>query len=205
MVKGLLGKKLGMIQVFDESRRLIPVTVIEAGPCGIVKVKKLSSDGYEAVQVGFSGVSERKMTKPQVGHLKKAGTRLWRYLGEFKSDGKSEIGSLVGVDIFSEGESISVQGVSKGKGFQGVMKRHNYAGGPASHGSMFHRAPGSIGASSFPSRVLKNKKLPGQMGNKRITVKGLTIVGVRPEENVLLVSGSVPGPVGGIVIVRKVG
>jgi len=205
MVKGLLGKKLGMIQVFDEARRLVPVTVIEAGPCGIVQVKKKSSDGYEAVQVGFGEVSERKLTKPQVGHLKKAGDRLWRYLGEFKSDGESEVGSLLGVDVFLEGEAISVQGVSKGKGFQGVMKRHNYAGGPASHGSMFHRAPGSIGASSFPSRVLKNKKLPGQMGNTRVTVKGLTIVGVRPEENILLVSGSVPGPVGGVVIVRKVG
>jgi len=205
MVKGLLGKKLGMIQVFDEGRRLIPVTVIEGGPCGIVQVKKMNSDGYEAVQIGFREVSERKVTKPQVGHFKKAGNRLWRYLGEFKSDGELQVGSLVGVDIFSEGESIDVQGVSKGKGFQGVMKRHNYAGGPASHGSMFHRAPGSIGASSFPSRVLKNKKLPGQMGNKRVTVKGLTVVGVRPEENILLVSGSVPGPVGGVVVIRKVG
>jgi len=205
MVKGLLGKKLGMIQVFDEGRRLIPVTVIEAGPCGIVQVKKGSSDGYEAVQMGFQEIPERKVTKPQVGHFKKSGNRLWRYLGEFKSDGELKVGSLVGVDIFSTGESIDVQGVSKGKGFQGVMKRHNYAGGPASHGSMFHRAPGSIGASSFPSRVLKNKKLPGHMGNKRVTVKGLTVVGVRPEENILLVSGSVPGPIGGVVIVRKVG
>ena len=205
MVKGLLGKKLGMIQVFDEDRRLIPVTVIEAGPCGIVQVKKKSSDGYEAVQIGFRDVSERKMTKPQVGHLKKAGSRLWRYLKEVQSDGESQVGSLVNVDIFSEGDSIDVQGVSKGKGFQGVMKRHHYAGGPASHGSMFHRAPGSIGSSSFPSRVLKNKKLPGHMGNKRITVKGLRVVGVRTEENILLVSGSIPGPVGGLVIVRKVG
>ena len=205
MVKGLLGKKLGMIQVFDEGRRLIPVTVIEAGPCGVVQVKKINSDGYEAVQIGFCDIPERKVTKPQLGHLRKAGNRLWRYLGEFRSDGELQVGSLVGVDVFSAGESIDVQGVSKGKGFQGVMKRHNYSGGPASHGSMFHRAPGSIGASSFPSRVLKNKKLPGQMGNKRVTIKGLTVVGVRPEENVILVSGSVPGPVGGVVIVRKVG
>jgi large subunit ribosomal protein L3 len=205
MVKGLLGKKLGMIQVFDESRRLIPVTVIEAGPCGIVQVKKKSSDGYEAVQIGFREIPERKLTKPEVGHIKKTGDRLWRYLKEFQSNGESQVGSLVKVDIFSEGEPIDVQGVSKGKGFQGVIKRHNYAGGPASHGSMFHRAPGSIGSSSFPSRVLKNKKLPGHMGNKRITVKGLRVVGVKPEENILLVSGSVPGPVGGVVIVRKVG
>jgi large subunit ribosomal protein L3 len=205
MVKGLLGKKLGMIQVFDEGRRLVPVTVIEAGPCGIVQVKKMSSDGYEAVQIGFRDVPERKLTKPQVGHLKKTGNRLWRHLKEVRSEGESQVGSLVNVDIFSEGELIDVQGVSKGKGFQGVIKRHHYAGGPASHGSMFHRAPGSIGASSFPSRVLKNKKLPGQMGNKQITVKGLKVVGVKHEENILLVSGSVPGPVGGVVLVRKVG
>ena len=205
MVKGLLGKKLGMIQVFDENRRLVPVTVIEAGPCGVVQVKTMSSDGYEAVQIGFREIPERKMTKPQVGHMKKAGDRLWRYQKEVQSQGESQVGSLVKVDIFSEGESIDVQGVSKGKGFQGVIKRHNYSGGPASHGSMFHRAPGSIGSSSFPSRVLKNKKLPGHMGNKRITVKGLRVVGVKPEENILLVSGSVPGPAGGVVFVRKVG
>jgi large subunit ribosomal protein L3 len=136
--------------------------------------------------------------------MKKHGNRLWRYLKEVPSDGSSEVGSLVRVDIFSEGEMIDVQGVSKGKGFQGVIKRHHYAGGPASHGSMFHRAPGSIGSSSFPSRVLKNKKLPGHMGNKQITIKGLKVVGVKPEENILLVSGSVPGAVGGMVIIRKV-
>ncbi|MDH5700646.1 MAG: 50S ribosomal protein L3, partial [Nitrospirota bacterium] len=156
MVKGLIGKKLGMIQVFDEGRRLIPVTVIEAGPCGIVQLKKKSIDGYDAVQIGFREVPERKLTKPQLGHLKKSGNKVWHHLREFRSEGEAQVGSLVDVNIFSEGESINVQGVSKGKGFQGVIKRHNYAGGPASHGSMFHRAPGSIGSSSFPSRVLKN-------------------------------------------------
>lgn len=205
MVKGLIGKKLGMIQVFDEGRRLVPVTVIEAGPCGIVQLKKKATDGYEAVQIGFREVPERKLTKPQLGHLKKSGGKVWRHLKEFASDGEAQVGSLVDVNIFSEGESINVQGVSKGKGFQGVIKRHNYAGGPASHGSMFHRAPGSIGSSSFPSRVLKNKKLPGHMGNKQITVKGLRVFGIKSEENIILVSGSVPGPVGGVVIVRKVG
>lgn len=204
MVKGLIGKKLGMIQVFDKERRLIPVTVIEAGPCGIVQVKKKSTDGYDAVQIGFGEVPERKQTKPQLGHMKKAGNKVWRHLREFGSAGEAQVGSQVDVNLFSEGESINVQGVSKGKGFQGVMKRHNYAGGPASHGSMFHRAPGSIGSSSFPSRVLKNKKLPGHMGNKQITVRGLTVFGVKTEENILLVTGSVPGPVGGVVIVRKV-
>jgi large subunit ribosomal protein L3 len=205
MVKGLIGKKLGMIQVFDEGRRLIPVTVIEAGPCGIVQLKKKSTDGYDAVQIGFREVPERKLTKPQLGHLKKSGNKVWRHLREFASVGEAQVGSLVDVNIFSEGESINVQGISKGKGFQGVIKRHNYAGGPASHGSMFHRAPGSIGSSSFPSRVLKNKKLPGHMGNKQITVRGLRVFGIKSEENVILVSGSVPGPIGGVVIVRKVG
>lgn len=205
MLKGLLGKKLGMIQVFDEDRRLVPVTVIEAGPCGIVQIKQVNSDGYEAVQIGFKEIQERKLTKPQVGHLKKAGNRFWRYLKEVQSDGESQVGSLVSVNLFSEGESIDVLGISKGKGFQGVIKRHHFAGGPASHGSMFHRAPGSIGSSSFPSRVLKNKKLPGQMGNKQVTIKGLKVIGVKPEENILLVSGSVPGPVGGVVMIRKVG
>lgn len=205
MVKGLIGKKLGMIQVFDGERRLIPVTVIEAGPCGIVQLKKKSTDGYEAVQIGFSEVPERKQSKPQLGHLKKAGNKVWRHLREFNSAGDAQVGSLLDVNLFSEGESINVQGISKGKGFQGVIKRHNYAGGPASHGSMFHRAPGSIGSSSFPSRVLKNKKLPGHMGNKKITIRGLKVFGIKSEENILLITGSVPGPVGGVVIVRKVG
>lgn len=205
MVKGLIGKKLGMIQVFDDGRRLIPVTVVEAGPCGVVQLKSKSTDGYEAVQIGFQEIPERKQTKPQLGHLKKAGDKVWRHLREFSSDGQDQLGSVVDVNIFSEGESIHVQGISKGKGFQGVIKRHNYAGGPASHGSMFHRAPGSIGSSSFPSRVLKNKKLPGHMGNRQVTVRGLKVFGIKSEENILLITGSVPGPVGGVVIVRKVG
>lgn len=204
MVKGMLGKKLGMMQVFSDDRRLIPVTVIEAGPCGVVQVKKRNSDGYEAVQIGFQEIPDRKLNKPQIGHQKKSGNRLWRHLKEVGSDGEPQPGSLIHVDIFSEGEIIDVQGISKGKGFQGVIKRHHYAGGPASHGSMFHRAPGSIGSSSFPSRVLKNKKLPGQMGNKQITIKGLKVVGVKAEDNILLVYGSVPGPVGGVIMVRKV-
>lgn len=203
MVNGLLGKKLGMIQVFDESRRLVAVTVVEAGPCGIVQIKDKSRDGYEAVQVGFQEVAERKLTKAQLGHLKKANEKRWRHLKEFKANGNPELGALLTVDLFSKGDQVNVQGVSKGKGFQGVMKRHNYSGGPASHGSMFHRAPGSIGQSSFPSRVFKNKDLPGHMGNKQITIKGLSIFDVRSEENILLVSGSIPGPIGGMVIVRK--
>ncbi len=206
MINGLIGKKIGMLEVFDESRCLVPVTVVEAGPCGIVQIKeKNGRDGYGAVQVGFQDVSDRKLTKPQIGHLKKVGDGRWKHLREFRPNGNAELGALVTVDLFSKGDQVNVQGVSKGKGFQGVMKRHNYAGGPASHGSMFHRAPGSLGQSSFPSRVFKNKGLPGQMGNKRITVKGLKIFDVRSEENILLVTGSIPGPIGGMVIVRKAG
>jgi large subunit ribosomal protein L3 len=205
MVNGLMGKKLGMIQVFNEARCLIPVTVLGVGPSGVVQIKEKGRDGYVAVQVGTQEVVERKLTKGQIGHLKKVNDKRWRHLKEFQSTGKAEIGALITVDIFSKGEQVNVQGVSKGKGFQGVMKRHNYSGGPATHGSMFHRAPGAIGQCSFPSRVFKNKALPGQMGNKRITVKGLRVFDVKSEENILLVTGSVPGPVGGMVIVRKAG
>ncbi len=205
MLKGLLGKKIGMLQVFDEARCLVPVTAIDVGPCGVVQVKDQSHDGYNAVQVGFQEIPERKLSKPKLGHLKKASEKRWKHLREFKSDGNDELGSLVTVDLFAKGEQVNVQGISKGKGFQGVMKRHNYAGGPATHGSMFHRAPGSIGQASYPSRVFKNKTLPGQMGNKKITVKGLTVFDVRTEENILLVSGSIPGPIGGLVIIRKAG
>ncbi len=205
MLKGLLGKKIGMLQVFDEARCLIPVTAIEVGPCGVVQIKELDRDGYESVQVGYQEIPERKLSKPKLGHLKKSNARNWKYLREFQSDGKIELGELVTVDLFSKGEQVNVQGVSKGKGFQGVMKRHNYAGGPATHGSMFHRAPGSIGQASYPSRVFKNKTLPGQMGNKTITVKSLRVFDVRSEENILLVSGSIPGPIGGLVIIRKAG
>jgi len=203
MINGLLGKKVGMIQVFDDAKRLLPVTVIQAGPCGVVQVKERLRDGYDAVQVGFVEVQERKLNKPELGHLRKAGTRQWKHLVEFRSSEKLKSGDLFTVEMFSSGDTVNVQGTSKGKGFQGVIKRHNYAGGPASHGSMFHRAPGSIGQSSFPSRVFKNKALPGQMGNKRITVKGLRVVGVRLEENILLLSGSIPGPIGGMVIIKK--
>lgn len=203
MIDGLVGKKIGMIQVFDQERRLLPVTVIEAGPCGVVQIKGKSRDGYDGVQVGFGEVPERKLNKAKLGHLRKAGSHCWGHLREFGSKGEVVVGDLIRVGIFSKGDSVNVCGTSKGKGFQGVIKRHNYAGGQASHGSMFHRAPGSIGQASYPSRVFKNKALPGQMGNKRITVRGLRVVDVRPEENLLLVSGSIPGPIGGMVVIRK--
>jgi large subunit ribosomal protein L3 len=203
MTNGLLGRKLGMTQVFDETGKLIPVTVIEAGPCRVVQIKTLERDGYEAVQLGFGETSERKLTKAQLGHLKKAQVPPCRWLREFKKVGELTVGQIIKADIFQKGDWVDVQGISKGKGFQGVIKRHHYAGGPETHGHMFHRAPGSIGSSSFPSRVWKGKGLPGHMGNERVTVQHLKVVETRPDENILLVQGAVPGARGGLLVVTK--
>jgi large subunit ribosomal protein L3 len=203
MTNGLLGRKLGMTQVFDETGKLIPVTVIEAGPCRVVQIKTLERDGYEAVQLGFGETSERKLTKAQLGHLKKAQAPPCRWLREFKKVGELTVGQIIKADIFQKGDWVDVQGISKGKGFQGVIKRHHYAGGPETHGHMFHRAPGSIGSSSFPSRVWKGKGLPGHMGNERVTVQHLKVVETRPDENILLVQGAVPGARGGLLVVTK--
>ena len=199
----LLGRKLGMTQVFDEGGRMFPVTVVEAGPCCVVQVKTKDNDGYEAAKVGFDEMKKAKnVTKPMQGVFKKAGTKAYRMLREFPlSDLK--VGELLTVEKFSKGDVISVTGISKGKGFQGVVKRHHYAGGPASHGSMFYRAPGSIGASSFPSRVWKNKGLPGHMGDERVTVKNLRVVDVRVEQNLILILGAVPGAKGSYLEIRK--
>ena len=202
MTNGLLGKKLGMTQVYDESI-LEPVTVIEAGPCRVVAIKTKERDGYEAVQLSFGDVKDRKLTRAELGHLKKQQAPASRVLREFPKVGDIAIGQTVKVDIFKKGDWVDVVGVSKGKGFQGVMKRHNYSGGPESHGSMFHRAPGSIGASSYPSRVWKNKALPGHMGDERVTVQRLKVIDARPEENLLFVRGAVPGGQNGLLIVRK--
>ncbi len=202
MTNGLIGKKLGMTQVFDESR-LTPVTVIEAGPCRVVAVRTKERDRYEAVQLSFGEVKERKLSRPELGHLKKHQVPPSRVLREFRKAGELAVGQLVTVDMFKKGDWVDVIGVSKGKGYQGVVKRHHYAGGPESHGSMFHRAPGSIGASSFPSRVWKGKTLPGHMGSERVTVQRLKVVESRAEENLLFVRGAVPGATNGIVVVRK--
>ena len=202
MTNGLLGKKLGMTQVYDESI-LEPVTVIEAGPCRVVAIKTKERDGYEAVQLSFGDVKDRKLTRAELGHLKKQQAPASRVLREFPKVGDIAIGQTVKVDIFKKGDWVDVIGVSKGKGFQGVMKRHNYSGGPESHGSMFHRAPGSIGASSYPSRVWKNKALPGHMGDERVTVQRLKVIDARTEENLLFVRGAVPGGQNGLLIVRK--
>ena len=198
-MNGLLGKKLGMTQMLDETR-LTPVTVIEAGPCRVVMVKTKERDGYEAVQLAFGQVKDRKLSKAQLGHLK---ARSARQPGpsRTKKDGDVAVGQTVKADIFKKGDGRCDRRV-QGKGFQGV-RRHHYSGGPESHGSMFHRAPGSIGASSFPSRVWKGKTLPGHMGAERVTTQRLKVIESRPDENLLFVRGAVPGAANGLLIVRK--
>jgi large subunit ribosomal protein L3 len=204
-MKGILGKKIGMTQVFSDDGRLIPVTVIEAGPCKVIQVKTKEKDGYEAFQLGFEEIKkEKNVPKGRLGHFKKVSERPYRFLREVKIDGLDlKAGDDVTVEIFNKGDKVSITGTSKGKGFQGVMKRHNFSGGPGSHGSMFNRAPGSIGQSSFPSRVWKNKGLPGHMGNERVTVKNLEIIDIKKEQNLLIVKGSVPGANNNFLIIRK--
>jgi large subunit ribosomal protein L3 len=203
-MKGILGRKLGMTQVFDaESGAVTPVTVIEAGPCPVVQVKTVETDGYEAVQLAFDAVEERKVTKPELGHLAKAGAGAHRHLVEFRGTSELQVGESVTVEAFEPGEAVKVAGVSIGKGFQGTIKRHNFHRGPVSHGSHNVRKPGSIGASATPSRVFKGQKMAGRMGGKRITQLGLVVHDVDPERNLLLVKGAVPGPKSGIVEIRS--
>jgi large subunit ribosomal protein L3 len=201
-MRGILGKKIGMTQIFTENGKAYPVTVVEAGPCCVVQVKTLEKDGYEAVKIGFEEVKEKKVNKPKAGVFRKAGLKPYRVLREFALSGLN-VGDFLTVEQFGKGDKVSVSGISKGKGFQGVMKRHNFAGGPGSHGSMFNRAPGSIGASSYPSRVWKNQKMPGHMGSERVTVKNLRIVDVRPQQNLILILGAVPGANGTVVEIKK--
>lgn len=203
MTNGLMGKKLGMTQIYDAEGRLVPVTVIEAGPCRVSALRSREKNGYEAVQLTFGEVAERKLSKAAVGHLKAANVGLSRTLKEFKRTGDVQVGQVIKTDVFKQGEWVDVEGVSKGKGYQGVVKRHHYRGGPETHGSMFHRAPGSIGSSSYPSRVWKGKTLPGHMGSERVTVQRLKVIETRPDENLLFISGAVPGATGGLVVVRK--
>jgi large subunit ribosomal protein L3 len=204
MAKGILGRKLGMTQVFDpETGGVTPVTVIEAGPCPVVQVKFADADGYDAVQLAFDAVPDRKVTKGELGHLAKFKVGAHRKLVEFRGgiDGAVE-GEAVTVELFEAGDKVKVAGIGIGKGFQGTIKRHNFSSGPRSHGSHNKRKPGSIGASATPSRVFKGRKLPGLMGGKRVTQLGLTIHGIDAERNLLLVKGAVPGPKNGIVEVR---
>jgi large subunit ribosomal protein L3 len=203
-VKGILGRKLGMTQVFDaESGQVTPVTVIEAGPCPVVQVKTVATDGYEAVQIAFEPVVDRKISGGERGHLAKAGVTSHRHLVEFRGQSELQVGESVTVEAFTPGEKVKVAGISIGKGFQGTIKRHNFSRGPTSHGSHNVRKPGSIGASATPSRVFKGMKMAGRMGGKRITQPGLVIHDVDPERNLLLVKGSVPGPKSGIVEIRE--
>jgi len=204
MKKGLIGKKLGMTQVFAEEGA-IPVTVIEAGPCVVIQKKSAGKDGYEAIQVGFGRKKPKNVTKPLQGHYKKADKGLFSFLKEFRveSSDEYEIGSELTTELFEIGDYVDITGTSKGRGFAGVMKRHGFKGGRATHGSMFHRAPGSIGASADPSRVLKGRKLPGHMGDQSVTVQNLTVLGIRPEMNIILIKGAVPGTNNGIVLIRE--
>jgi large subunit ribosomal protein L3 len=201
-IEGIIGKKVGMTQVFAEDGVLIPVTVIQAGPCLVVQKKTADRDGYDAVQIGLvEKFSQRRITGAQRGHYEKAGVPV-RTLCEFEYSGEANVGDRVQVDIFKAGDSIDVVGQSKGKGFQGVMKRHHFRGGRATHGSMFHRAPGSIGASAFPSRVMKGMRMGGRMGGDQVTVKNLRVAKVDAENNLLYIRGAVPGGRNGLVVVR---
>jgi large subunit ribosomal protein L3 len=205
MAKGILGRKLGMTQVFDpETGAVTSVTVIQAGPCPVVQVKSAAIDGYDAVQLAFDAVAERKVSKPELGHLKKFGVGAYRQLVEFRGgiDGAVE-GEAVTVETFEPGDKVKVAGIGIGKGFQGTIKRHNFSSGPRGHGSHNVRKPGSIGASATPSRVFKGMKLPGRMGGKRVTQLGLTVFQIDAENNLLLVKGAIPGPKNGLVEVRS--
>lgn len=202
---GLLGRKVGMTQLFDEEGMQFPVTVLEVGPCIITQLKTKEKDGYNAVQLGFVDKQEKRTTKALQGHFKKAGTSPKRYVREIRTD-KLEglaVGKILKVDHFEAGEYVDVQGTSIGRGFQGVVKRHKFTGGPKSHGSMFGRVAGSIGASSFPSRVVKGMRMPGQMGNQNVTIQNLKVVKVDPENNLLVVRGGVPGVETGLLLIHS--
>jgi large subunit ribosomal protein L3 len=208
MPGGLIGKKLGMTRIFDNDGLAVPVTVIEAGPCFVVQKKSAPTDGYEALQVGFDRRSLGKCNKPAKGHFEKHGAKSgFKYLREFRVAEAAgfEAGQEITVEQFAIGDKVDVIGTSKGKGFAGTIKRWNFHRGPMGHGSMSHRAPGSIGASAYPSRVVKGKKMPGHMGNARVTIKNLEVVDVRPEENLLVVRGAIPGPRQGLVLIQKAG
>ena len=200
-MKGILGTKIGMTQIW-KGDRAVPVTVVLAGPCPVVQRKTAQTDGYEAVQIGYAPKREKSVNKPEAGHFKKAGVSPVRFLREFRDF--SPEGDTVSIDIFAEGEKIDATGTSKGKGFQGVMKRWNFKGGPASHGSKkWHRRPGSIGQRKTPGRVYKGKRMAGHMGMERITVQNLEVVEIRADENIILVKGAIPGANGGLVVLRQ--
>ena len=205
MKKALIGKKVGMTQIFDETGKVIPVTAIEAGPCVVAQVKNVENDGYDAVQLGFGDVKESKVNKPVKGHFAKSKLALKKYLREFRVDSIEgiKVGNELKADVFAKGDKVDIQGTSKGKGFQGVIKRHGQSRGPMGHGSMYHRRPGSMGSTSTPGRVFKGKKLPGHMGRNTITIQNLEVVSVDLDKNVILVKGSVPGANGAILKIKS--
>lgn len=205
-MKGILGKKVGMTQLFDPSGAVVPVTVIEAGPCYVTQVKTSDTDGYNAVQIGFEEVAERKITKGEMGHLRKAGAPALRHLQEVRLEDMPQytLGDVLKADLFSEGEVVDVTGTSKGRGFAGAVKRHNFRGGPKTHGqSDRHRAPGSRGAGTTPGRTFPGTKGPGQMGNHQVTVQNLKVALVDPERNLIAIKGAVPGPRNGLVFIHS--
>jgi len=208
MISGLIGKKVGMTQVIQADGTVVPVTVVQAGPCVVVQKKTVDKDGYEAVQLGFvEFIKPKRVTKGMTGHFKKAGTAPLRILREMRVEGEDspKAGDKVLCDIFTAQERIHVIGTSKGRGFAGLIKRHHFRGGRASHGSMFHRAPGSIGASAFPSRVIKGMRMAGHLGNARVTVRNMRVERVDQENNLLYLRGAVPGPAGGYLVLEKSG
>lgn len=205
MDKAIIGKKLGMSQIFTADGKVIPVTVVEAGPCPVVQIKTKENDGYDAIQVGFGTVKETRVNKPQAGHFKKAGVTAKRYLREFRfaDCSKYTLGQELTCDTFAEGDKVDVTGTSKGHGFSGVIQRWNQHRGPMAHGSGYHRGVGSMGACSSPSRVFKNKHMSGQWGNEKVTVQNLTVARVDSARNLLLVKGAIPGAKGGIVVIKE--
>ncbi len=204
MRMGIIGRKLGMSQVFSEEGATVPVTVIEVEPSLVIQKKTKETDGYDAVQLGYGRVNQNRLTKPLQGHFKKVDKGCFKVLAEFRVEpGNFEMGQEIGADFFQAGDRVDIVGTTKGKGFAGVVKRHGFRGGRATHGSMFHRAPGSIGASAEPSRVFKGQKLPGHMGNERSTVQNLVIWAIHPDKNLILVKGAVPGNRKGYVLVKQ--
>ena len=205
MSLGLLGKKIGMSQIFDENGRVVPVTLIEAGPCPILQKKEKSKDGYDALQIGFDPKPKRLTNKPEMGRFTKSKVSPIRYMREIRIQdvSKYEVGQVLDVEVFKKGEKVDVTGISKGRGFAGTVKRHHTSRGPESHGSMYHRGPGSMGGSSDPARVFKGKKLPGHMGNSRCTILNLKVVKTDKEKNLLVLKGSVPGHMNSYLLIRK--
>jgi large subunit ribosomal protein L3 len=201
---GIIGKKIGMTQLFDDNGNRIAVTVVEAGPCTVTQVRTSETDGYAAVQLAFEDCKDKQLTKAELGHLKKAGLKHGkRHLVEFRDMAELKVGDTVTVDAFADGQPVSVTGISKGKGFQGTIKRHNFGRGPVTHGSHNIRQPGSIGASAYPSRVFKGKRMSGHMGDERVTQLGLRVIARDPENNLLLIKGAVPGPKGGYIVIKQ--